>query len=167
MKIIPKKGNSTLWIILAIALVAAGVFFFFTFTQDGNIENGGGNNGNGNGNGDEQSVVYKDIIRVEEPLPDSTISSPLTIRGEARGQWYFEATFPIVLTDWDGRIIAEGYVEAQDEWMTVEYVPFEGTLTFNADTSVSNRGSLILQKANASGLPEHDDAFEYTVFFEE
>lgn len=113
------------------------------------------------------SVSYEDRIRVSSPLPEERISTPLTIEGEARGQWYFEATFPVVLTDWDGRIIAEGYAEAQDEWMTEEFVPFEATLEFEADTSVSDRGSLILQKANPSGLPENDDAFEYTIFFAE
>lgn len=122
---------------------------------------------NGDSNAGTSSAMYKDLIRVETPLPESSIASPLVIEGEARGGWYFEATFPVVLADWDGRIIAEGYAQAQEEWMTEAYVPFQATLTFQADTSVSNRGSLILQKANPSGLPEHDDAFEYTVYFEE
>ena len=110
---------------------------------------------------------HDDLIRVSQPLPESTISSPLTIEGVARGTWFFEATFPIVLTNWDGLIIAEGYATADGDWMTEDYVPFTATLTFTPDTSVSNRGSLILQKSNASGLSEHDDAFEYTVYFAE
>lgn len=108
---------------------------------------------------------YKDIIRVSEPLPESTITSPLTIRGEARGQWFFEATFPIVLTNWDGLIIAEGFASADGDWMTEDYVPFTAELTFVPDTGVSNRATLILQKDNPSGLPENDDAFEYTLYF--
>ena len=43
--------------------------------------------------------------------------------------------------------------------MTENFVPFILTLEYNADTSVSNKGSLILQKDNPSGLPENDDAF--------
>ena len=70
----------------------------------------------------------------------------------------------MILTNWDGLIIAEGYATAQGDWMTTDYVPFEATLEFTADTSVSNRGSLILKKDNPSGLPENDDALEYTVY---
>lgn len=107
------------------------------------------------------------LLKLEHPVQNQVVSSPLRIEGEARGQWFFEATFPVVLTNWDGLIIAEGYATAQDDWMTEDLVPFTAELTFTVDTSVSNRGSLILQKANPSGLPENDDAYEITVFFEE
>ena len=104
------------------------------------------------------------LIRLETPLPNSTITSPLNIRGEARGTWFFEASFPIYLTNWDGLIIAEGYATAQGEWMTTEFVPFTATLTFENPT-YKNNGSLILKKDNPSGLPEHDDALEIPIFF--
>ena len=106
------------------------------------------------------------LIRLTSPRPNSTVSSPLTITGEARGYWYFEASFPVVLVDWDGRIIAEGIESEKDNWMTEDFVPFEATLEFTVDPQVySNRGSLILQKDNPSGLPEHDDALEVPILF--
>ena len=108
--------------------------------------------------------VYKDLLVVETPIVEASIDSPLEISGQARGNWFFEATFPIVLTNWDGLIIAEGYAEAQEPWMTEEYVPFKATLVFTKP-EYGERGTLILHKANASGLPEHDDAYEFTVFF--
>lgn len=109
-----------------------------------------------------------DLITIQTPLPNDVVLSPLEIRGAARGIWFFEATFPVVLTDWDGKIIAEGYAEAIDDWMTEEFVPYKATLEFenpswNAD--FSKRGSLILQKSNPSGLPEQDDALEIPVKF--
>ena len=105
-----------------------------------------------------------DLIRLDSPRPNDTVESPLSITGEARGYWFFEASFPVVLTNWDGLIIAEGFATAQDEWMTTEFVPFEATLTFTVDPEVySNRGTLILQKDNPSGLPENDDALEIPV----
>ena len=104
------------------------------------------------------------LIRVSNPKPNQEITSPLIITGEARGTWYFEASFPIVLVDWDGLIIAEGHAEAQSEWMTEEFVPFKATVTFKAPT-YKNYGTLILQKDNPSGLPEHDDAIEIPVLF--
>ena len=93
------------------------------------------------------------------------MSSPLTITGEAR-KLVFEATFPVVLTNWDGLIIAEGYAQAKGDWMTTEYVPFEAELTFEKPT-LYNRGSLILQRSNPSDLPENADAFEIMINFEE
>ena len=104
------------------------------------------------------------LIEVFSPLEGEAIESPLIVRGQARGTWFFEATFPVVLTNWDGLIIAEGYATAQDEWMTEDFVPFLATLTFDVP-GVYNRGTLILQKSNPSGLSNNDDAFELPILF--
>lgn len=113
-------------------------------------------------------VHESDAIRVSEPLSDTVVSSPLTLAGEARGSWLFEATAPVTLTDWNGLIIAEGYIEATEDWMTTDFVPFTGTLEFEVPEDIgdfSDMGSLIFHKANPSGLPEHDAALEYRVRF--
>lgn len=111
------------------------------------------------------NVVEKsDLIRVFEPLPNSVLSQPLVIRGEARGVWFFEANFPIMLTNWDGLIIGEGYATAEGEWMTEEFVPFTAIIEF-IKPDLYNRGSLILQKSNPSDLRELDDALEYQIKF--
>jgi len=109
-----------------------------------------------------------DVIRLISPRPGEIVRSPLTIRGEARGGWFFEGDFPITLTNWDGLILTEHYATARGEWMTPEYVPFEGVLEFDVPADIgefSRRGSLILRKDNPSGLPEHDDAIEVTIYF--
>lgn len=106
------------------------------------------------------------LIRLTTPLPNAVVTSPLTVTGEARGNWFFEASFPVFLTDWDGKIIAQGIAQAEGDWMTTEFVPFHANLTFTtADVSgqYSDRGTLILKKDNPSGLPEHDDALEIPV----
>ena len=106
----------------------------------------------------------KDLIHISSPRPNQAVQSPLVITGEARGYWFFEASFPIVLTDWDGLIIGQGIAQAKSDWMTADFVPFEATLAFTADKNAySNRGTLILRKDNPSGLPEHDDALEIPV----
>jgi len=108
------------------------------------------------------------LIRLDNPRPNQIIQSPLTIKGEARGYWFFEASFPVILTNWDGLIIAQGIATAKGEWMTTEFVPFEATLQFIVDRNTySNRGFLILRKDNPSGLPEHDDALEIPIVFAE
>jgi len=110
-------------------------------------------------------VDKSDLIFLNNPRPNQEIESPLVVSGEARGYWFFEADFPVVLTDWDGLIIAEGIAQAKSEWMTEDFVPFEVELNFEADVSVSDKGILILKKDNPSGMSENDDALEIPVVF--
>lgn len=106
------------------------------------------------------------LIRVTSVERDDIVSSPLTITGEARGTWFFEASFPISVVDWDGLIIGEGIATAEGEWMTEEFVPFSATIEFTvADDTPYRRGAVIFKKDNPSGLPEHDDALEIPVQF--
>jgi Immunoglobulin-like domain of bacterial spore germination len=114
--------------------------------------------------------ALRDRIVLASPLPGSTITSPLIITGEARGLWFFEASFPVTLTNWDGLIIAEGIATAESDWMTEDFVPFRAELTFTSpyeagDPTFMERGSLILKRDNPSGLPENDAALEITVQF--
>ena len=109
-----------------------------------------------------------ELIRVTTPVPGALVRSPLIVSGQARGNWYFEASFPIRLFDSEGKELAVSVVQAQGEWMTTEFVPFEATLKFIIDKNAySNRGFLILRKDNPSGLPEHDDALEIPIVFVE
>ncbi|MFH1694358.1 MAG: Gmad2 immunoglobulin-like domain-containing protein [Patescibacteria group bacterium] len=106
----------------------------------------------------------REMISVEFPVAGGTISSPLTITGQARGYWFFEATAPVVLVNWDGLIIAEGYIEAEGDWMTEEYVPFEGTIEFQKPDYGEN-GALIIQRSNPSDLRRNDAAVEVPIRF--
>lgn len=115
----------------------------------------------------------QDLIELNSVSPNQKISSPIIIEGQARGSWYFEGDFPVILTNWDGLIIAQGFATANPpdggEWMTEEFVPFKAILEFDKPEKiegVKNWGSLILQKDNPSGLPEHDNALEIPVLFE-
>ncbi|HMO78833.1 MAG TPA: Gmad2 immunoglobulin-like domain-containing protein [Candidatus Paceibacterota bacterium] len=111
----------------------------------------------------------KDLIVLDSPKANEIIKSPVTITGKARGYWFFEASFPIVIVDWNGLIIGEGFATAQDDWMTEDFVPFSATVTFDTTKisgQYSKNGSLILQKDNPSGLPEFDDALEIPIVFE-
>ncbi len=105
-----------------------------------------------------------DLIRVSSPLPNSLITSPLLIKGEARGNWYFEASFPVKLLDGNGNQIAITPVQAQGEWMTMDFVPFETTLFFTVPTTTPN-GFLILEKDNPSGEPQFDTSISIPVRF--
>ncbi|MDP1688910.1 MAG: Gmad2 immunoglobulin-like domain-containing protein [bacterium] len=112
-----------------------------------------------------QSTTAKDdFIRISSPMPNQLVKSPLTITGVARGSWFFEASFPVMLTDWNGRIIGRGIAQTKSDWMTSDFISFEATLTFTSDKNAySKNGTLILKKDNPSGLPANDDALEMPV----
>ncbi len=92
-----------------------------------------------------------DVIVVTSPQQGDTVTSPLTVKGSARGSYYFEGVFPIKLLDSAGQELARGQAQAQGEWMTNDYVPFTATLTFAKPATAT--GSLVLEKDNPSGLP--------------
>ena len=104
-----------------------------------------------------------DKIKLSSPLPNAVVSSPLWVTGEARGTWYFEASFPVKLFDANGQQIAVVPAQAQGDWMTQEFVPFEAVLDFAAPQTDS--GVLILEKDNPSGLPEQADSVSIPVRF--
>ena len=111
-----------------------------------------------------------DLITLISPVPNSVVEQPLTLSGEARGYWYFEASFPVTITNWDGLIIGEGFATAQGDWMTEAFVPFTATVEFenpyvDGQPDFMKRGFLILQKDNPSGLPENDNALEIPIYF--
>jgi hypothetical protein len=92
-----------------------------------------------------------------------TVASPLQINGEARGTWYFEASFPVQIYDANGILLGSVPAQAQSGWMTEDFVPFKATLTFAIPTTES--GKLVLKKDNPSGLPQNDAQIEISVRF--
>lgn len=91
-------------------------------------------------------------ITVTVPQPDSIISSPLIIEGQAGGNWFFEASAPVKLLDQQGNQLASGIIQAQGDWMTEDFVPFVGEISFNIKDVTP--AILLLQNDNPSGLPE-------------
>lgn len=104
------------------------------------------------------------LIQVTSPRPDSKVTSPLRVRGEARGSYYFEATFPVRLLDAKGRQIATTQARARGDWMTDRFVPFEAVLEFPVPSS-GTRGVLVLERDNPSGSPENAHELRIPVRF--
>ncbi len=107
-----------------------------------------------------------DLIKLETPLPNEIIASPLKIKGQARGNWFFEASFPISMVDANGNevILEPSYIMTNEDWMTTDFISFETTVTFSKPNTAE--GKLILHKDNPSGLPEFDAEMIVPVKFE-
>jgi hypothetical protein len=108
-------------------------------------------------------------ILVSSPLPESTLSnSPITIKGKAVGNWFFEASAPVEIVNWDGLIIGQGYVTVDEgyDWMTTDMVPFTGTISYDAtQLGPYKYGWIIMKKDNPSGEPQFDDSLEFKILF--
>ncbi len=100
---------------------------------------------------------------IDSPEADEMVQFPLVIEGEARGPWFFEASFMVELLDSNGDSLATTIVEAQEDWMQEDFVDFEGEISSANPTT--DTGTLVFRKANASGLPENDLSLELPVRF--
>lgn len=106
-----------------------------------------------------------DLIIIENPRPNQAIESPLFIKGKARGNWYFEASFPIKIFDEQEFLLGQGVATALENWMTEDFVEFTATLPFAVPST--SGGKLILEKDNPSGLEENADELIVPIYFKE
>ena len=168
------KGLMVLAVVLFIVLIVGFVVLFAVPGPKGSSVGPAQNlssdsNESGEGSAAASSTIFTqaildDTISVEAPLKNSHISSPLVIRGKARGSWYFEASAPVELRNASGAVIAQGHITAQGDWMTSDYVPFTATLTFTAQPTGST-GTLILKNDNPSGDPSREKELDIPLNF--
>ncbi len=135
------------WLIILALLIGSLAMYNFFAAQKTNLKNVQNKN---------------NYIKVYYPQPNQETNSPLVITGEARGFWFFEATFPVKLISEKGDLIIQHYAQAQSDWMTENFVPFEATLNFKI--SKDQKAFLVLEKDNPSGLPENADEIRIPVF---
>lgn len=113
-------------------------------------------------------VSYKnatsDLIVVELPFPDAVVGKEFSAIGRARGYWFFEASFPIQVVDKNGNVLATAIAQAQDDWMTENFVPFKADIKI--PESYIGPATLILKKDNPSGLPENDASISFPINIE-
>ena len=113
----------------------------------------------------------QDLIMVDLPQRGSVVGKDFSVIGRARGNWYFEASFPVKLLDKNGKVIATAIAQAQVDptgdgasWMTTNFVPFRADL--HVPQSFIGPATLVLQKDNPSGLPEHDASISFPITVE-
>jgi hypothetical protein len=107
--------------------------------------------------------VSPDEVLVEHPTIGAGIVSPVTVKGEALGNWFFEASFPIEVINDAGEVLSTGIAQAKGEWMMEGYVPFEAEISF--DAPVGRNGFLVFRNDNPSGDPALAKAYRLPVSF--
>ena len=171
--------NKKVVIVLGIIIILGGLYFLIDYKKIANDSTYEVNNYWLCQNGEWQKIgnpkepqpfekcptnFYNDKLKIFDLKANDLISSPLVITGEARGFWFFEASFPIKLLDSNRNEITRAIAQAKSDWMTEDFVPFEAVLNFeNPQTST---GFIVFEKDNPSGLIENDDSFELPVRFE-
>ncbi len=137
------------WLLLAILAILAGALISFLLIPKTTAP---------------KDVSEKsELIRVFNPTVGQIVISPLAITGEARGNWYFEASFPVRILDANNKVLSAKPATALRDWMTTNFVPFSVKLEFIAPAT--DTGFLVLAKDNPSGLPEHDDELRIPIRF--
>lgn len=103
-------------------------------------------------------------VVLETPTYGALVTSPLTIKGKAKGNWFFEDNLPVTLKDQNGKILAQkGATSVDGNWMTTDFVNFTVTLEFTTPTT--QYGVLLIEKDNPSGLEENGAAYAIPVTF--
>ena len=133
-----KKNIKLLILIAIIILVIIGVLFLHQQNKIQKTEM-------------SQFQNEEDIIHLFSPQPNELITGRFTIKGEARGSWFFEGTAPYYILSSDLVTVTSGVITAQGDWMTNEFVLFSGEVNF---TPFIESGYLVLKNDNPSGLAE-------------
>jgi hypothetical protein len=117
-------------VILAIVLIAGGLYVGFKkeahvpvdITLPGKTDEKPGS---------DNFPQASEMIKVVSPKVGDSLDATngFTVTGEAKGNWFFEATAPVTVFDKNGSVLAKTYVTAQGEWMTTNFVPFKGTIS--------------------------------------
>ncbi len=152
-----KKNNHMLLIVLAIIVLIIGAISYFVFTKPKVTQPPTENQTQ------TTTLPYSDEIQVVTPAQNEKVVSPIKITGKAKGSWYFEGTFTAELLDSNNTSLGTVQVNAKGDWMSEDFVPFEGDLTFSSPAT--KNGTLVIKKDNPSGLPENDKTLSIPVTF--
>ncbi|MEZ4200619.1 MAG: Gmad2 immunoglobulin-like domain-containing protein [Candidatus Paceibacterota bacterium] len=104
------------------------------------------------------------LIEPTLPVDNQTVTSPLTLTGTARGYWFFEASAPVTVTNVNGMVLGQSYITATESWMTEDFVPYSGTISYTLPVGTTElAGFIVLERDNPSGLPENAARYELPV----
>lgn len=142
-------------LIIITALVVLGVRYFSpNQTEEQN-----------NDQSQKNAPELEENIRISSPQAMQKVTSPITIKGEARGSWFFEGVFSAKVLDENGKKLGERNIQSQGDWMTDQFVSFQGQIEFSTPTTTT--GQVVLEKSNPSGKPQNSEKRVIVVEFPE
>jgi hypothetical protein len=101
----------------------------------------------------EKTYVFRNLMGVPEIFK---------IKGQAKGSWFFEASFPIEIQNQKGDSLKTFIAQATSDWMTENYVPFVADIDLsNLSLKSGNKIKIIFHKDNPSGDASKDDFETY------
>lgn len=151
-----------MWVVVILLLVVIAVLAWFLFALPAPVQTPVATTtpvGGGTTTPDPKTPLHDRVV-ITSPKAGSTVGTTFTVTGEAPGNWYFEASFPVQVYDKNHSKLVSVPAQAKGDWMTTEQVPFEVTLTV---TGYTGPATLVLLKDNPSGLPENEDSVEIPI----
>ena len=100
-------------------------------------------------------------VVVTYPKANESVPKKFTVTGKAPGNWFFEASAPVMVVTPDSDKVFQGHAETLGDWMTTELVDFKAEVSVNP--AYSGPATLVFLKDNPSGLPENDDSLEIPI----
>ncbi|MBI2038189.1 MAG: Gmad2 immunoglobulin-like domain-containing protein [Candidatus Magasanikbacteria bacterium] len=101
------------------------------------------------------------LIVVDNPVPGAMVGKEFTITGKARGNWFFEASFPVQILDQYNNVLVNTFATAQTDWMTTDFVPY--TVTITIPGAYTGPAIVVLRKDNPSALPANDASISFPI----
>ena len=113
------------------------------------------------------NATPNDIV-IDLPFPGAVTGKEFSVRGKARGYWFFEGSFPVALVDKDGKELAIGLGQVEPpmtNWMTEEFVTFKADLVLE-DRNFTGPAILIVKKDNPSGEASREASVTFPITVE-
>lgn len=104
-----------------------------------------------------------DNIYIKEPKKNASIECNSKLIGTAKGSWFFEGSFPVLIFTKEGELIKSSYASATEDWMTDDYVDFE--VEVNCAECEGKELEIMLNKDNPSGLEANEDRVSIDISF--
>lgn len=101
----------------------------------------------------EKTYVFRNLMGISEQFK---------IKGQAKGTWFFEASFPIEIQSNSGDSLKTFIAQAKQDWMTEDFVEFESDIDLtDLGLKSGNKIKIVFHKDNPSGDPRKDSSEIY------
>ena len=141
------------WALMGLGIILIGIALFLIYSSFQAVQEG---------------VTYEnanaDDITIELPFPGATVGHTFSVFGAARGRWFTNGSFPVVVLSPAGDVVGGSGAATNPpggDWMTDEFVNYKTTIVL-PDT-FKGPATLVLKKDNLSGLARNDGSISIQI----